>query len=91
MIEDKSLVLKVLTRRGLAYEQIEKFELAKQDMMKVKVLQPSNMDASRALSRINKAISSLDIEKKAGSMSAEKLNEQLNTIKEAGNAVFKKG
>jgi hypothetical protein len=58
-------------------------------MMRVKALQPSSLDASRALTRINKAISQLDVEKKAGSMNAEKLTEQLNTIKEEGNKEFK--
>lgn len=43
-------------RRGKAYEQIEKFIEAKEDMLSVKSLNANNKQASEILNRCNKAI-----------------------------------
>ena len=37
-ISDKSVLVKAFLRRGLAYEQVEKYLLAKEDMISVKEL-----------------------------------------------------
>ena len=50
---DPAIRLKVHLRRGLAYEKLDKLKLAKEDMTKVKEMQPDNLDASKALYRIN--------------------------------------
>lgn len=55
-IADKTLLVKAYLRRGLAYEQIEKFLPAKEDMLTVKQLQADNKQASQCLHRVNKAI-----------------------------------
>jgi len=44
--------LKALIRRGQAYEAIEKFKLALQDMKQVLQLDPANTVASQAVHRI---------------------------------------
>ena len=41
-IEDKNIIVKALLRRGLAYEHLEKYTLAKTDMTKVKEMQPGS-------------------------------------------------
>ena len=56
IIEDENTILKAYLRRGLAYEQMEKFELAKEDMLKVKSLQSNNLIASKCLETCNKNI-----------------------------------
>ena len=43
-------------RRGKAYEQVEKFLEAKEDMLSVKSLNATNKQASEILNRCNKAI-----------------------------------
>jgi len=45
--------VKAFLRRGLAYESIEKYKLALEDMKRVKELDPSAVSASTALNRIN--------------------------------------
>lgn len=50
------MVIKAYLRRGLAYEQLEKFLDAKNDMLSVKQLQATNKQASDCLNRCNKAI-----------------------------------
>mmetsp|Transcript_34737 Transcript_34737/g.53346 ORF Transcript_34737/g.53346 Transcript_34737/m.53346 type:complete len:405 (-) Transcript_34737:500-1714(-) len=55
-IADPNVLLKAYLRRGLAYEQLEKFLLAREDMLSVKQLQPSNNMASKCLNRCNKEI-----------------------------------
>lgn len=56
LISDKTVLLKAFLRRGLAYEQIEKYLKAKEDMHSVKELQYDNKQASQCLNRVNKAI-----------------------------------
>lgn len=41
-LQDKSVVLKAYLRRGLAYEEMEKFLQAKEDMLSVKQIQFDN-------------------------------------------------
>lgn len=55
-LTDKQVLLKAYLRRGLAYEQLEKFLLAREDMHSVKELQFDNKQASQCLARVNKAI-----------------------------------
>ena len=45
-ISDKTVLLKAFLRRGLAYEQLEKYLEAKEDMLSVKELQYDNKQAS---------------------------------------------
>jgi hypothetical protein len=49
-VDDANVKMKAYLRRGKAYEQQEKLKKAKEDMIKVKELQPYNMQASQALS-----------------------------------------
>ena len=63
-ILDQNLVIKALFRRGTAYEKIEKYKEAKEDMMRVKTLQPSNIEASKCLTSISKALASLNNEER---------------------------
>jgi len=55
-LTDKNVILKAFLRRGLAYETLEKFLQAKEDMLTVKQLQFDNKQASQCLSRCSKAI-----------------------------------
>ena len=48
--------VKALTRRGLAYEDAEKWETAKADLSKVIAMDPSARQASEAMIRINRNI-----------------------------------
>ena len=48
--------VKALMRRGLAYEDAEKWETAKADLMKVVAMDPNARQASEALIRINRNI-----------------------------------
>ena len=41
-LTDKQVLIKAILRRGLAYEQLEKFLKARDDMMAVKELQYDN-------------------------------------------------
>lgn len=77
---DKNIVVKALTRRGLALEHLEKYKDAKEDMQKVKTLQPSNKQASESLTRINKALASMKNEGRA---------DKIYELKDQGNALFK--
>lgn len=55
-VSDKAVLLKAFLRRGLAYEQLEKYLEAKEDMLSVKELQYDNKQASQCLHRVQKAI-----------------------------------
>jgi hypothetical protein len=50
------MLVKAFLRRGKAYEQVEKFQEAKDDMLSVKRYQAHNTQASEILNRCNKAI-----------------------------------
>jgi hypothetical protein len=43
---DNDIIIKALIRRGMAYEKIEKLKLARRDYRRVKMLDPSNLNAS---------------------------------------------
>lgn len=58
---------------------LEKFNEAKEDMTRVKELQPSNQEASKALTRINKAI------KDADKVDLSDIDVKLGKIKDVGN------
>ena len=45
-IKDINIVAKAYLRRGFAYEHLEKYQDAKEDMTRVKEIQPSNQQAS---------------------------------------------
>lgn len=55
-LTDKQLLVKAFLRRGLAYEQCEKWLQAKADIQTVKELQFDNSVAQQAAQRIQKAI-----------------------------------
>ena len=55
-ISDPNVILKAYLRRGLAYEQCEKYLQAKEDMLSVKQIQADNKQASQCLHRCQKAI-----------------------------------
>jgi tetratricopeptide (TPR) repeat protein len=55
-VQDSSVLTKAYLLRGYAYESIDKFQEAKDDMQRVRELQPSNQEATKVLTRLNKAI-----------------------------------
>jgi tetratricopeptide (TPR) repeat protein len=55
-IDDSNVILKAYLRRGLAYEQMEKFLQAREDMRSVREIQFDNKQASQCIERCNKAI-----------------------------------
>jgi hypothetical protein len=61
---------------------MEKYAEAKADMISVKELQPSNQEASKALTRLNKALQ--DIQK----VDLSDVEQKIAKIKDAGNAKF---
>jgi hypothetical protein len=81
-ITDSSLLTKAFLGRGYAYESIEKFAEAKEDMTRVRELQPSNQEATRALTRLNKAI------KDANKVDLSDVDIKLGKIKDAGNQKY---
>lgn len=89
---DNLTKLKALLRRGLAYERLEKFRLAKQDMLIVKQLDPANMQASQALHRLSSVLIQ-DSQKEAleAQQQRQKLITELNELKIQGNAKYKQG
>ena len=50
------MLAKAFLSRGYAYENLEKFAEAKDDMLNVRSLQPSNTQASQSLNRLEKAL-----------------------------------
>ena len=50
------MLIKAFLRRGKAYEAVEKFLEAKEDMLSVKSMNANNKQASEILNRCNKAI-----------------------------------
>lgn len=65
--------------RGYAYESIEKLNEAKEDMTRVRELQPTNQEATRALTRLSKAI------KDVGRVDLSDVDAKLAKIKDLGN------
>ncbi len=78
-VQDSAILAKAYLLRGYAYESIDKFQEAKDDMTRVRELQPSNQEATKVLSRVNKAIS--DSKK----VDLSDVDAKLGKIKDAGN------
>jgi tetratricopeptide (TPR) repeat protein len=55
-LDDTNILVKAYLRRGCAYEKIEKFKLACNDLQTVKELQPYNQQAMNAMTRCLKLI-----------------------------------
>ncbi len=50
--DDKNLLTKALLRRGMAYEQNEKYRQAKEDFVHIKTHDPYNRQASEGMTRV---------------------------------------
>jgi tetratricopeptide (TPR) repeat protein len=81
-INDIQVLAQAYLGRGYGYEILEKFKEAKEDMTRVKELQPSNQEASKGLTRINKALRDAD------KIDLSDVDAKLAKIKDAGNAKF---
>lgn len=55
-IDDVNVLIKAYMRRGLAYEQQEKYKAAINDLVRVRELQPTNVQAQQGITRIQKYI-----------------------------------
>lgn len=55
-LEDTNVLVKAVLRRGLAYEHLERYKLACNDLSRVRELQPYNKQAQTALQRCLKYI-----------------------------------
>lgn len=76
------MLAKAYLLRGYAYESIEKFKDAKEDMTRVRELQPSNQEATKVLTRLNKAIADLN------KVDLSDVDAKLGKIKDAGNQIY---
>lgn len=76
------MLAKAYQRRGYAYEHMEKYAEAKQDMIRVKELQPTNHEAAKAVTRLTKALN--DMQK----VDLSDYETKISKIKDAGNALF---
>lgn len=81
-INDSTILASAYLGRGYGYEILEKFNEAKDDMTRVKELQPSNQEASKALTRINKAI------KDSSKVDLSDVDHRLGKIKDVGNQKY---
>lgn len=88
---DNNTKAKAYLRRAMAYERKENYKRARDDMIKAKELDPSNIQASKALQRYaeilfeDKEVTLLkEIETLDG------LIQQVEKLKDAGNQLFKK-
>jgi tetratricopeptide (TPR) repeat protein len=86
-VSDYDLRLKAYKLRGFANEEIDKMKNAKADWLKVKEMQPDNIDASKALSRINSILAKDSIQEKSEEIgkNVRVLDEQ----KKKGNEFYK--
>ncbi len=82
-----TLLLKALILRAFAYEGIDKLTEAKEDWTRVKKLQPDNVDASKALARIEEAFRRDQSQKVSETLSG--ILKQLTGCKSAGNDSYK--
>jgi tetratricopeptide (TPR) repeat protein len=89
---DNATQVKAYLKRGLAYETLEKYRQAKEDMLKVKGLNPGNLQASQALHRLSSVLKQ-DLEKEAieSKVELERLVQELTACKNQGNTKFKQG
>ena len=84
---DTKLRLKALILRAYAYEGVDKLLNAKEDWTKVKELQYDNMDASKALGRIEEAFKR-DKSQRVGE-ALRSIQKQLEEYKKSGNEFYK--
>ena len=78
-ISDMNMLSKAYFRRGLSYESLEKLKLAKEDMQRVRELQPTNIEAQKALNRIQKGLQD------GNQVDLHKLEGKLTSLKDQGN------
>ena len=84
------MVAKAFARWGFCYEKEEKLKRAKEDFLQVRGLNPTDVEATNALRRIEQALKHVEMEQKsAKQMSASSLLDKLNSLKESGNNHFK--
>jgi hypothetical protein len=55
-LDDTNVLVKAYLRRGLAYEHLEKYKLACNDLFRVRELQPYNKQAQNSIQRCLKYI-----------------------------------
>jgi len=84
---DNDMKLKAYIIRGYGYEAIDKIKKAKEDWTKVKELQPANIDASKALSRIMSALAKDEQQAKIDAVGEAIRN--LEEYKKRGNEQYK--
>lgn len=91
VIEDKAatneILLKAYILRAFAYESIDKLKKAKDDWVKVKELQPGNLDAAKGLSRIASALQEDEAQKFLDSVGEAVRG--LEEYKKRGNELYK--
>eukprot|EP01022_Parablepharisma_sp_SALTPOND_P001340 TRINITY_DN10612_c0_g1_i2.p1 TRINITY_DN10612_c0_g1~~TRINITY_DN10612_c0_g1_i2.p1 ORF type:complete len:690 (+),score=125.19 TRINITY_DN10612_c0_g1_i2:1445-3514(+) len=88
-VDDTKVLLKALVLRAYAYESVDKLLQAKEDWTKVKELQWDNMDASRALERINEAVKREKSQRIGDTLNS--IQKKLEECKTAGNNYYKVG
>jgi len=81
-VQDSAVLAKAYLLRGYAYESIDKFKEAKEDMTRVRELQQSNQEATKVLTRLNKAIADLN------KVDLGDVDAKLGKIKDAGNQIY---
>ena len=87
---DPTILFKAYFRRGCAYEKIEKYSKAKDDLEYCRQKQPFNMDVTTHLNHVKDALSHEEKEKNTRSMmSSQKLLNTLEEHKIKGNEFFK--
>lgn len=86
-ITDREIKLKAYILRAYAHEDVDKIKLAREDWIKVKEMQPGNIDASKALTRIEVAITKDNAQRVSDTL-GEALK-SLDDFKKRGNDLFK--
>lgn len=86
-VDDYNIRLKAYLLRAFAYEEIDKMKLSKEDWLKVKEMQPGNIDASKALTRIQNALNKDKIQEKAEEVGIQ--IRKLDDCKKKGNEFYK--
>lgn len=74
---------------ALQYEKIDKGKLAKLDFLKVKELDPNNIQASQGLYRVNQYLPKEEVKAKPVIILSDELK-RLEGMKEKGNEIFRK-
>ncbi len=86
-VTDINILLKAYILRGFANEAVDKVKQAKVDWLKVKELQPDNIDATKALQRIESALKQDETQRKLDSL-GEAIR-GLEEFKKHGNEAYK--